>query len=219
MPKSKRLWLEIKNPEKSVTELSLVECPIINSSLSKDLSLSEARALSCNKMPKVSYQGQTVGHDAFVINESERSELIKSDPKSKSVIFPYLNGQVLLTDTRTKDFVIDFQDMTIEEASKYKTVFEYVKKHVLPDRQKKAESGKTSEGKKRSHHVGFLRKWWQHSFCRPELINKILKMDRYLACSIGTKRPLFVFVSPKIRPSNLVQVFCFQDDYSFGELS
>ena len=219
LPKNKNLWLEIKNPDKSVTELTLVECLNINSSLSKEVSLSEAHSLECNKTPKLSYQGQTVGHDAFVIDERKRFELISKDSSSRLVIFPYLNGQVLLTDIKTRDFVIDFQDMAIEEASKFKEVFAYVKKTVLPDREKKAESGKTSEGKRRSHHVGFLKKWWQHSFPRPELISKITKLDRYLACSIGTKRPLFVFVSPQIRPSNLVQVFCLQDDYSFGVLT
>ena len=33
-----------------------------------------------------------------------------------------------------------------------------------------------------------------------------------------TKRPIFMFISSKIRPSNLIQVFGFADDFSFGVL-
>jgi hypothetical protein len=33
-----------------------------------------------------------------------------------------------------------------------------------------------------------------------------------------TKRPIFVFVDSRVRPSNLLQVFTFADDYTFGIL-
>ncbi len=39
-----------------------------------------------------------------------------------------------------------------------------------------------------------------------------------MVCSRVTKRPIFEFMSPNVRPDNTVQVFAFQDDYSFGVL-
>jgi hypothetical protein len=89
---------------------------------------------------------------------------------------------------------------------------------VLPDRERKAEEGKDAEGKVRPHHKGFLAHWWRLSFGRPEMLSVIKPLPRYLACAYVTRRPIFIFVSSAIRPSNLIQVFGFADDYSFGIL-
>lgn len=48
------------------------------------------------------------------------------------------------------------------------------------------------------------------------MLSVIKPLPRYLACSYVTKRPIFVLVSSSVRPSNLIQVFGFADDYSFG---
>jgi hypothetical protein len=39
-----------------------------------------------------------------------------------------------------------------------------------------------------------------------------------LVCSRVTKRPVFSFVCDEVRPGDALQVFCFDDDYSFGIL-
>ena len=41
---------------------------------------------------------------------------------------------------------------------------------------------------------------------------------RYIACSRVTKRPIFLFLTSAIWPSDKVQAFLFDDDYSFGIL-
>jgi hypothetical protein len=48
------------------------------------------------------------------------------------------------------------------------------------------------------------------------LLASLKKIPRYLACSLVTKHPVFIFVDSAFRPSNLLQVFTFYDDYSFG---
>ena len=83
---------------------------------------------------------------------------------------------------------------------------------------RKAEEGKDADGKMRSHHKAFLARWWQLSFGRPEMLSVIKPLPRYLCCAYVTKRPIFIFASSAIRPSNLIQVFAFADDYSFGIL-
>jgi len=93
-----------------------------------------------------------------------------------------------------------------------------VQDHVLPDRQKKAEEGKDADGAMRPHHKAFLSRWWQLGFGRPEMLSVIKPLPRYLACAYVTKRPVFLFISREFRPSNLIQVFGFADDYSFGVL-
>ena len=94
-----------------------------------------------------------------------------------------------------------------------------MKTYVLPDRERKAKEGADKDGKMRSHHKAFLARWWLLSFGRPELVSLIKKLPRYLVISLVSKRPIFVFVSSEIRPSNLLQTFVLADDYSFGVLS
>ena len=50
------------------------------------------------------------------------------------------------------------------------------------------------------------------------MLSVITPLPRFLACAYVTKRPIFMFVSSAIRPSNLIQVFGFAGDYSFGVL-
>ena len=44
-------------------------------------------------------------------------------------------------------------------------------------------------------------------------------LSRYIVCSRVTKRPIFIFLSPDTRPNDSLQVFAFEDDYSFGVLA
>ena len=50
------------------------------------------------------------------------------------------------------------------------------------------------------------------------MVAAFIPLSRYLVCSRVTKRPVFAFVSSKIRPGDALQVFAFEDDYSFGIL-
>jgi len=50
------------------------------------------------------------------------------------------------------------------------------------------------------------------------MLSVIKPLPRYLSCAYVTKRPIFMFISSEIRPSNLIQVFGFGDDFSFGIL-
>jgi hypothetical protein len=159
-----------------------------------------------------------VGHEAFLISDVQREEMVRRDPATAEVTYPYLNGIDALTGAKLDRYVIDFERRDRFEAEKYPEPFEWVQKHVLPDRTRKAEEGKDAEGNVRPHHRAFLKRWWQLSFGRPEMLSVINPLSRYLACAYVTKRPIFMFVSSQIRPSNLIQVFGFEDDYSFGIL-
>jgi hypothetical protein len=125
----------------------------------------------------------------------------------------------MLTGGAPDRFVLDFGIKNQLEAAAYRNAFEWVKTNVLPDRERKADEGADKDGKERPHHKAFLKRWWRLSFGRPELISLIGEQPRYLVISLVSKRPIFVFISSKIRPSNLLQAFALSDDYSFGVLS
>lgn len=56
------------------------------------------------------------------------------------------------------------------------------------------------------------------SYGRAELVERISGIPRYIVCGRVTKRPVFAFISRLIRPNDALQVFLFEDDYSFGVL-
>jgi hypothetical protein len=194
------------------------ELQSINSALSPGIDVSRAAALKANEKPQRCFNGQMVGHEAFLLSREQRADMVQRDPSTSEVTFPYLNGITALTGADLDRYVIDFEQRDRFEAEKYREAFAWVREHVLPDRERKAEEGKDAEGKVRPHHRAFLSRWWQLSFGRPEMLSVIKPLSRYLACAYVTKRPIFIFVSSGIRPSNLIQVFGFEDDYSFGVL-
>lgn len=50
------------------------------------------------------------------------------------------------------------------------------------------------------------------------MVAALKPLSRCVACSRVTKRPVFVFISTKLRPGDRLQVFALEDDYSFGVL-
>lgn len=50
------------------------------------------------------------------------------------------------------------------------------------------------------------------------MLDKIAQVPRYAVCAQVTKRPIFEFVDPSVRPNAALIVFPLPDDYSFGIL-
>jgi len=232
LPKSRRLWFKTeptasmkaqwkkqgKNAAKEY-ELGFRDVERINSALSDQTDVSVAGPLLCNTKPQRCFNGQMLGHQGFLLTAEQRAEIVRRDPRSAEIIHPYLNGvEVLTLGGAGQRFVLDFEQMDQLNAAACSGAFAWVQEHVLPDRQKKAEAGKDADGKLRPHHKAFLSRWWQLGFGRPEMLSVIKPLPRYLACAYVTKRPVFLFISRQFRPSNLIQVFGFSDDYSFGIL-
>jgi hypothetical protein len=232
LPKQRRLWYKTDPPKgrekiRRVSavpahkdyELAYRDGAHINSALSDRTDVSGAAVLACNTVPQQVFQGVTPGHPGFVVEEDVRADLICKDHRSAQVIFPYLIGQdILRHDGTPTRFLIDLQPHDINSAQQYSSAFERVRQHVLPDRKSKARAGVGSAGTPRSHHKQFLERWWRLSWERSDLINAISTLHRFLVCSRVTKRPVFVFVEPSIRPGDALQAFAFEDDYSFGVL-
>ena len=232
LPKTKLLWFKVepspaakklrKAAGKSAAkdyELSYRNVSSINSALSDKADVGTAHVLSCNQEPKRVFQGVTPGHDGFVLTADEKAN-IEADGISGEVIRAYLTGRELVTGDGTPErYIIDFQRRSILEVQKYKRAFERVQTLVLPDRTRKAEEGKDADGNVRPHHRGFLERWWALSWDRKELFSGFARLSgRFIACSRVTKRPIFMFLTTSIWPSDKVQAFLLDDDYSFGIL-
>jgi hypothetical protein len=219
LPKMRRLWFKSAQRGAKDFDLDCREAAKINSALADGADVGAAVALACNTEPQRCFTGQMIGHEKFLLEMEQLAQLVQRDPKTSEVAYRYLNGDEFLSGrVGAPRFVLDFGQRDVLQAAAFPAAYEWVKANVLPDRERKAEEGIGADGKMRSHHKAFLSRWWQLAFPRPELIGQIEKLPRYIVCSRVTKRPLFVFVSPAIRPGDALSVFTFADDYSFGIL-
>ncbi|MDM8007846.1 MAG: class I SAM-dependent DNA methyltransferase [Phycisphaerae bacterium] len=207
-------------------ELAVRECAAINSALSDETDLSVARILRCNAGGHYVYRGLEPGNMGFLLTPEQAERILRTDPTSREVLSPYLTGREMVTgDARPERWLIDFQRLDILTARKYAGAFAHVQRVVLPQMERIAglrsahQTEVAFEAKlKKAKLVARLDTWWQLRRCVPDTVAMVLARERYIVCSLVTKRPIFVFVSKGIRPSNLIQSFAFDDDYSFGIL-
>ena len=200
----------------------------IPSSLSAKLDVTGARSLLANASSGACFQGQTHGHEGFLLSPDEARAMRRANKKNADVLFPYLTGDDMLTEQRGQPsrWVIDFHPREQLDARAYDLPFKHLKDAgVLHDREvaaaeERARNAAMEPGGKRGnrHHENFLRKWWLLSYARGELIARLQEAKRYIACSRVTKRPIFEFVASTIRPSDAIMAFPLEDDYSFGVL-
>jgi len=214
----KRLFIQKGDRLDSPWELH--ELPYINSALSAGTDVTQAGRLRVNQRSDLCCQGQTHGHDGFLLTLEESSKF-NSDPSSASVIHPYLIGDDILghLNSAPSRYVIDLnacKDVT--SAMTHGLSSKRVHELVLPTMQKNAEAEcdetKSETGPRQSH----FRHWWKFWRDRPEIMSTIARLPRYIVCVRVTKRPIFEFVDPEIHPNDSLQVFAFSDDYSFGIL-
>ena len=207
-------------------ETEIHQAKTINSALSIDTDVSSAEILQINKKPKTCFQGQTHGHNGFLLSRKEAEKMIEKNKNLKTVLKPFLTAQDLISEDKAlpKRYIIDLSNQTLTQAQKYKELYKIIERKVLPTREK--ESYKEELRNKKAnhsirvnkHHQNFLNKWWKLSYPRNNLIQKILKMRRYCVCGRVTQRHIFEFIHSAINPNDALVVFTFEDDYSFGIL-
>jgi len=192
-------------------ELAFRETKLINSALSDDADLSSKLSLRCNQSPKKCFQGKIPGYKGFMLDEQTARKLSRD---SASVIRPYLIGRELLGAVEVERWCVDFGKLSMHEAQRYQSAFEHCRKNVLPFVEEAVRALKRKQSdlvEAREEHLG---RWWQFWNRRDELSQWLAKNDRFVACSRVTRRPVMVFLSTDFCPSDLIQVFAFDDDYS-----
>lgn len=223
----KRLSRQLGDGDDSPWETKFVDH--INSALSFETDVTDAKTLAVNADSEACYQGQTHGHKGFLLTRSQAERLIEEEPRYAEVLFPYLTGDELLgeRDSLPTRYVIDFGSRDLLEAKDYPKCFEIVEKAVLHSRKESADAEEkrnvealadNEQGHVTKDHASALAKWWQLFRRRGEMLGEILALDRYIVCVRVTKRPIFEFVSSAIHPNDALMVFPLQDDYSFGIL-
>lgn len=206
-----------------------LELERISASLSGGADVTKAKKIPANAKPKTTHQGQTHGHEGFLLETSEAHALIAKNRALAEVIFPFLTIDELLeaSPPRISRYVIDFHPRDLLTAQGFGSPFERIEQLVLPKREEAARRelenndkalGSNPKARVNWHHKNFLRRWWLMSYPREALMKEIRGMPRYIVCGQVTKRPIFAFLPQEVHPNAALQVFAFDDDYSFGVL-
>lgn len=223
----KRLY--IQDGQKADLGWRHADFDVIGPSLSFSFDVTKAKRLAINAKDGGCFQGQTHGHKAFLMSRNEAQLLIGREPKYAEVVYPFLIANDLIASKASKPsrYVIDFQGKDVLEAASFPEVFKRIKSQVLPAREKAAATEvarnkkaleANPKAKVNNHHANFLKNWWRMSYDREDTIQSMRDLPRYISCGQVTKRPIFEFISKKIRPNAACMVFAHDDDYSFGIL-
>ncbi len=231
LPSVRRLWTRVDNVPGKVRDPSLRTGPA-----AKDYEL------DCNEFPEISPSlSDSDGHlvpDSPTVQHASAKGLQRAIPEACRVP-PHAGGSGHDEGARTfqrrrgssllnrADHDYSGQARPIHHrlpeahrprCSRVQGAFQKVTESVLPHIRSLAEKEREKTDKATGQDQNWLQTWWQHFRSRQEMHDAVGLKDRYIACCEVTKRPIFCFVHSEIRPDKTMEVFAFDDDYSFGIL-
>jgi len=232
IPSEKRLWFVPRSsavvkkktkrgegPAHKRYALDMRKVSRINSALSDKTDLSGALALQCNRHPQRAFQGVTPGYEGFLLKEDRAKTLLTAEPAASVVIRPYMIGREINSTGKPARYIIDTFGLELSDLAAYPKTLAQLKETVLPKVLEKldAERAKKSDMvKARAEH---LQRWWTFWAQRTELRSLLKGKFRVIAASRTQRHPfLFHFVAADIAHGDKLQLFAFDDDYSFGIL-
>jgi len=155
------------------------------------------------------FQGPVPGGAGFVLSPDEALVLLaRTDAPYSDVVRRYLIGDDIANDVRQAPtrYVIDFFHLPLEGAMEYPAALNIVRERVKPTRD-------TNRRKVRREN------WWRFAELAVGMRTAISTSGRYIAGTATGKRILFAWYDPAVCPSNLTNVFAFDDDYAMGVLT
>ena len=151
----------------------------INSNLTVGVDLTAAERLAKNL--GIAFMGDTKGGPFDIPNELAQEMLSSSNPHGKGngdVIRPWVNGRDITNRSRGM-WIVDFEDMPIDQAALYESPFEYVNTHVRPMRERSRST---------------IASWWLHERPRPEMRAALAGFHRYIVTPRVSKHRLFTWM-------------------------
>jgi len=168
-------------------------------------------AYQLNANAEQAFIGSIVLGMGFVLTPEEARALIDKNSRNGDVIRRYLNGEDLNSSPSQAPsrWVIDFDEMTEDEARKYPDCWNIVDERVRPERVvKDAEK-----------YPRMVNEWWKFWNSRPGLYGAISALDRVLVITRHTKTVTPLFVQTGLVYSDATVVLSYDDDAHFGLLS
>lgn len=141
-------------------------------------------------------QGTIPLGDGFMLNHEEAAKLIEADPRNQEVLFPVINGEEINSrpDQSAGRSIINFLDMTEEEASRYTLPFEMVVERVKPSRL--AQKNETAK-----------QRWWRYYRYNEDCYSALARLHRCFVAAATTKYLNFSATSTSCIYLNTLYVF------------
>ncbi|MEY2832525.1 MAG: hypothetical protein RLZZ574_1783, partial [Cyanobacteriota bacterium] len=182
------------------------EVNIINSSLQANIDVSNAKTLQANL--NQCFQGIIPNGKGFVITEQEANQWIKNNSINKKVLKLFSMGANLAQNPCGKPdrWIIDFDDMSIEEASDFEQPFDRVKSTIPIERQ-------NNRNKKLQEN------WWQYEGKRLSMRKAIAPLSYYFTVPRVSKWAIFIPAPINWLPGDKSVVVTSEDFYLLGILT
>ncbi|MEB3280768.1 MAG: DNA methyltransferase [Lyngbya sp.] len=178
----------------------------INSSLTSTIDVSGALKLKANK--NLSFQGIIPVGKGFYVTENQVNLWLNDSQKNINVLKPSISADDLTdaVNAEPRRWIIDFNEMSLEDASEYKLPFEHIKTTVKPERDKNRR--KTTK-----------LNWWKYGEKRPAMRKALAELSCYFAVPRHSK--YFIFLPCKIDwlPADSTTVVASDDFYILGILT
>jgi hypothetical protein len=172
--------------------------------LSGGADVSASALLKANS--NLSSTGVKLHGSGFILSREEASNMGYGKLSiNNEVIKPYRNGRDLTSKCRDF-FVIDFDDLSQEDAGKYLEPFQRVVETVKPERE-------INRDRQRREF------WWRFGRSNQQMRQSLKGLKRYIATPETAKHRIFVFLDCNILPDNMVTVIGLEDAYFLGVLS
>jgi hypothetical protein len=138
----------------------------------------EGRPYRLAENQNIVFIGSYVLGKGFVLTGEEAQAMIRDDSRNSEVVLPYVGGDDVSNrpDSSPSRWVINFRNMTVEEASTYKLPFRRVEQLVRPERAKLI--GRNATGTDRG------RNWWKYGRRADRLYRAIAKLDHVLTITL-----------------------------------
>ena len=177
--------------------------PFVNSRLRGSIERSDPQKLRASQ--RKSFQGSNLVGKGFVLDEEQRERLVRDSKRNGDKIFPYIGGEEVTHHPSQlfRRYVIDFGDMSLDDASEWPELLGIIRDGVRPARQK-------------SSYKGYP--WWHFWNRRVSLYREVSKLGRCLVCPAVSKYPSFAFLPLGWVYSHKLIVFAHDTFADFGLL-
>lgn len=183
------------------------EVVYINSSLTVTVDVSQEKSLRINS--NKCFEGVKPTGKNFYVSETTVTEWIAKDSKNGNILKLAISASDLTDSCYVKPsrWIIDFENMSLEDVSEYKLPIEHVRTYVKPEREKNRER--------------IMReKWWRFKRTNEKMRTDIASLSSsYLAIPRHSKWYVFLPVEKNCLPNDSIDVVASEDFYILGILT
>ena len=118
---------------------------------------------------------------------AEMHRLIEKDPRNAAVIHPFMSGEEFNDSPKQEPqrYVINFGDMTLDQARSWPNLLAIVEERVKPERD-------------RNKRENYKALWWQFGERRPGLFKALANIPTYLALAAPSQHIAFARLPSKL---------------------